>query len=144
MKIQESAENYLETILVLTGRLGQVRSIDVATELGFSKPSVSVAMKNLRLNGYITIDGEGHISLTDEGRRIADTIYERHTLITKWLVSFGVDEETASEDACRMEHVISAKSFHAIKCFMQEHQTEPPLDIHSDMHGSSGMSDSQE
>ncbi len=115
MKIQESAENYLESILVLSKRQSQVRSIDVVNDLGFSKPSVSVAMKNLRENGYIRMDSDGFITLTDAGREIAEMIYERHTLLTDWLVRLGVDEETAQEDACRMEHVISKKSFEAIK-----------------------------
>ncbi|MCI9626353.1 MAG: metal-dependent transcriptional regulator [Clostridia bacterium] len=115
MKIQESAENYLESILILGQRNGTVRSIDVANELGFSKPSVSIAMKNLRENGYITVDDNGLISLTDKGRDIAETIYERHTLLSNWLVRLGVDEKTAVADACRMEHVISAESFAAIK-----------------------------
>ena len=115
MKIQESAENYLETILILSKRKPSVRSIDIANELGFSKPSVSVAMKNLRLNGYVLMDKEGYIGLTEAGRKIAETMYERHTLLTKWLITLGVDEKTAVEDACRIEHVISAKSFDAIK-----------------------------
>lgn len=115
MKIQESAENYLESILILGQRNGTVRSIDVANELGFSKPSVSIAMKNLRENGYITVDDSGLISLTDKGRDIAETIYERHTLLSDWLIRLGVDEKTAVQDACRMEHVISAESFAAIK-----------------------------
>ena len=115
MKIQESAENYLETVLVLSKRNPEVRSIDVATELGFSKPSVSVAMKNLRENGYVVINKEGHIFLTDAGREIAEMIYERHTLLSTWLISLGVSPETAAEDACRMEHVISKDSFSAIK-----------------------------
>lgn len=115
MKIQESAENYLESILILHQRNGSVRSIDVANELGFSKPSVSVAMKNLRENGYITVDDSGMISLTDKGRDIAETIYERHTLLSGWLMRLGVDEKTAVQDACRIEHVISAESFAAIK-----------------------------
>lgn len=115
LKIQESAENYLESILVLSKRQSQVRSIDVVNDLGFSKPSVSVAMKNLRENGYIHMDSDGFITLTDAGREIAEMIYERHTLLTDWLVRLGVDEETAQEDACRMEHVISKKSFEAIK-----------------------------
>ena len=113
MKIQESAENYLETVLVLSKRNPEVRSIDVATELGFSKPSVSVAMKNLRENGYVVINKEGHIFLTDAGREIAEMIYERHTLLSTWLISLGVSPETAAEDACRMEHVISKESFSA-------------------------------
>lgn len=115
MKIQESAENYLETILLLGQKKGNVRSIDIVHELEFSKPSVSVAMKNLRINGYIHIDDEGHITLTDAGRKIAETIYERHQLLSGWLIRLGVDPQIAAEDACRMEHVISAESFEAIK-----------------------------
>lgn len=115
MKIQESAENYLETILILSHKNPYVRSIDIANELSYSKPSVSVAMKNLRENGYIAIDAEGHISLTSSGRDIAETMYERHTMLSQWLIYLGVDEETASEDACRIEHVVSARSFKAIK-----------------------------
>ena len=110
MQIRESAENYLETILILSQRKGkgEVRSIDIVNELEFSKPSVSVAMKNLRENGYITVDKDGYIRLTDKGLEIAEKMYERHTLL-------GVDEKVAVEDACRMEHVISAESFAAIK-----------------------------
>ncbi len=115
MKIQESAENYLETILVLKNKNGAVRSIDIANELGFSKPSVSVAMKNLRENGYIEVDSSGYITLLDSGRQIAEKIYERHTTLSKWLVSLGVDDKTAAEDACRIEHIISSESFEAIK-----------------------------
>ena len=115
MKIQESAENYLETILVLKNRNGAVRSIDIANELGFSKPSVSVAMKNLREKNNITVTKEGYIYLTDSGREIAEMIYERHELLTDWLTRLGVDPKIAAEDACRMEHVISKESFDAIK-----------------------------
>ncbi len=115
MKIQESAENYLETILMLGHTKPHVRSIDIANELDFSKPSVSVAMKNLRQNGYIQVDGNGYITLTDAGRKIAETMYERHTMLSSWLVYLGVDQKTAVEDACRMEHVLSADSFEAIK-----------------------------
>ena len=115
MKIQESAENYLETILILQHKKGSVRSIDIATELDFAKPSVSVAMKNLRENGYILMDASGFITLTETGKAIADTIYERHTMISDWLIALGVDQKTAVEDACRIEHVISAESFEAIK-----------------------------
>ena len=115
MKIQESAENYLETILILRQRIGAVRSIDIVNELEFSKPSVSVAMKNLRENGYIEMDTEGYITLTDKGRAIAETIYERHTLISRWLITLGVNPKTAVEDACRIEHVSSRESFDAIK-----------------------------
>lgn len=115
MKIQESAENYLETILVLNKRNGRVRSIDIAAELDFSKPSVSVAMKNLRENGYIETDKDGYISLLPAGEAIALRVYERHTLLTDYLVALGVSAETAAEDACRIEHVISTESFEAIK-----------------------------
>lgn len=114
MKIQESAENYLETILVLLNRNAYVRSIDIVNEMGFSKPSVSVAMRNLREHGYIHINKEGHITLLEKGREIAERIYERHTLLTKWLTALGVDPEIAAEDACRLEHVLSNESFEAI------------------------------
>ena len=117
MQIRESAENYLETILILSQRKGkgEVRSIDIVNELEFSKPSVSVAMKNLRENGYITVDKDGYIRLTDKGLEIAEKVYERHTLLSQRLIKLGVDEKVAVEDACRMEHVISAESFAAIK-----------------------------
>ena len=115
MKIQESAENYLEAILVLQNRKGTVRSVDIANELSFSKPSVSVAMKNLRTNGYIEVDKEGFITLLDKGREIADKIYERHTLLSTWLVRMGVSPEVAAEDACRIEHFISAETFERLK-----------------------------
>ncbi len=115
MKIHESAENYLETILVLHQRTGAVRSVDIANELEFSKPSVSVAMKNLRENGYIQVDAGGFISLLPAGQDIAERILERHHLLTGWLCSLGVSEEVAAEDACRIEHVISEESFEAIK-----------------------------
>ena len=117
MQIRESAENYLETILILSQRKGkgEVRSIDIVNELEFSKPSVSVAMKNLRENGYITVDKDRYIRLTDKGLEIAEKMYERHTLLSQWLIKLGVDEKVAVEDACRMEHVISAESFAAIK-----------------------------
>lgn len=115
MKIQESAENYLETILVLQQRKGSVRSIDIANELEFSKPSVSVAMKNLRLNGYIEVDAAGQIRLLPEGQRIAEAVLEKHQLMTQFLISLGVSPEVAAEDACRIEHVLSNESFEAIK-----------------------------
>lgn len=115
MQIRESAENYLETILMLQKRRGQVRSIDIASELSFSKPSVSVAMKNLRLNGYIEIAPDGSISLLEKGRKVAEKVYERHTLLTQWLTMLGVSPETAAEDACRIEHVISAETFDVLK-----------------------------
>ena len=123
MRIQESAENYLETILILKKRLGQVRSVDIAGELSFSKPSVSVAMKNLRLNGYIEVDRDGMISLTDQGLAIAEKIYERHTLLSDWLKTLGVDPQVAAEDACRIEHVISAETFEAFKAHVAKSQT---------------------
>lgn len=115
MKIQESAQNYLETIYILKKRNGMVRSIDIANELNYAKPSVSVFMKNLRENGYAETDSNGYISLTEKGLEIALTMYERHTLITEWLISIGVDAKTAAEDACRIEHVISCETFEAIK-----------------------------
>ena len=115
MKIQESAENYLEAILMLRQEKGAVRSIDIAGKLEFSKPSVSIAMKNLRENGYIEMDGDGLITLTPAGQEIAERVYERHVLLTNCVVRLGVDQEHAVEDACRTEHVISAESFEAIK-----------------------------
>mgnify|MGYP000630338813 FL=1 len=124
MNIYESAENYLEAILSLHERHGLVRSIDIANELGFSKPSVSVAMKNLRINNLILVNDEGHITLTDEGRRIAETIYERHTALSKWLMDLGVSEQTALDDACRIEHDISAESFAAIKEHIKKYSSE--------------------
>lgn len=118
MKIHESAENYLETILIIKERNGEVRSVDIVNELGFSKPSISVAMKNLRQNGYITMDTKGFIELTEKGLTIAETMYERHKLFSKWLIDLGVNEKTTREDACRIEHVISAETFDAIKKFI--------------------------
>lgn len=115
MNIHESAEDYLEKILMLQEQKGSVRSIDIAVAMGFSKPSVSVAMKNLRENGYISVDKEGFITLLEKGKQIAETIYERHTLISDWLIHLGVSPETAAEDACRIEHVISSESFEALK-----------------------------
>ncbi|NLC43529.1 MAG: metal-dependent transcriptional regulator [Clostridiales bacterium] len=115
MKIYESAENYLETILMLKSENDTVRSIDIVNELEYSKASVSVAMKNLRENGYIVMDDEGSIKLTAKGQEIAEIIYERHRLLSDWLVMLGVNEKTATADACRMEHVISKETFEAIK-----------------------------
>ena len=115
MTIKESAENYLETILILSKKMPQVRSIDIATELNFTKPSVSVAMKQLRENGYVHMDSDGFITLTESGLQIADKMYERHRLLSDWLVQLGVDRETATEDACKIEHVISEKSIEKIK-----------------------------
>ncbi len=120
-KSNESLENYLETILMLSKKLPVVRSVDIATELNFKKPSVSVAMKNLREKQYITVTDSGFIYLTDSGRQIAEMIYERHELLTDFLMSLGVSAEIASEDACRIEHVISKESFAALKSHIQNH-----------------------
>ena len=115
MQIHESAENYLETILMLSKKLPVVRSVDIANELDFKKSSVSIAMKNLREGGKITVTQTGYIYLTDSGREIAEMIYERHQWLTNWLISLGVDSNIAAEDACKMEHVISKESFEALK-----------------------------
>ena len=120
MNVQESAENYLETILILSHNGNQVRSIDIVNELDYSKPSVSVAMKNLRAKGYITVDGGGYITLTENGKHIAESMYERHILISDWLIFLGVDKKTAVNDACRMEHAMSEKSFSAIKNHIED------------------------
>ena len=120
MKIQESAENYLETILMLSRKQSYVRSIDIANELGFSKPSVSVAMKNLRTNGHILVNDAGHITLTESGLSIAESVLERHKVLSEMLIRLGVSVETASEDACRIEHVISKESFEAIKAHIEK------------------------
>lgn len=115
LKIQESAEMYLETIYILSRRYAKVRSVDVVSELDFKKSSISVAMKKLRENGYIEMDGDGHITLTRAGETIAETMFERHTVLSGWLRKLGVTKETAVEDACRIEHIISTESFEAIK-----------------------------
>ncbi|MGM9598951.1 MAG: metal-dependent transcriptional regulator [Faecousia sp.] len=120
MKIQESAENYLETILILRQRIGDVRSVDIANELGYSKPSISIAMRNLRENNYISVDKNGFITLLPPGQEIAERMYERHTFLTHCLSSLGVAPEIAAEDACRIEHVISAESFEAIKAYVKK------------------------
>lgn len=122
MQIRESAEDYLETILMLQMRLGQARSIDVATELGFSKPSVSLAMKKFRENGLVEIDDKGYIELTGEGRAIAERTFERHNLLAGYLMGIGVSEGTAREDACRIEHALSAESFEKIKEFAASYE----------------------
>lgn len=119
MKIQESAENYLETILILQRRIGLVRSIDIVNEMKFSKPSVSNAMKQFRENGYITVDKQGFITLTPKGQTVAEKTYERHVILTKWLISIGVTEQTAIEDACRIEHDLSDESFDKIKVHLK-------------------------
>ena len=119
-------ENYLETILILGQKGGKVRSVDISNELDYTKPSVSVAMKKLRTEGHIEIEN-GLISLTDSGRKIAESMYERHVVISDWLIFLGVDKQTAVEDACRMEHVISEQSFAAIK----KHVLEWKRDIYT-------------
>ena len=123
MRIQESGEMYLETILRLSQTSGHVRAIDVGEEMGYSKPSVSRAMSILKQGGYIVIDADGSIVLTDAGREIAEKIYARHTLITNFLISIGVDKETATEDACKMEHGISDASFEAIQKLVEKNKT---------------------
>lgn len=115
MKIKESAEDYLESILVLSNRSENVRSIDIVNHMKISKPSVSVAMKKLRENGYIVVDTNGHITLTEEGNEIASKIYERHLFISQWLEDLGVPSDIAAHDACKIEHVLSVESFDAIK-----------------------------
>ncbi len=119
--MNESVENYLETILVLGQNLPVVRSVDVANDMGFKKSSVSVAMKNLREKNYITVTEAGFIHLTEEGRIIAEMIYERHKALSSWLVQLGVEEKIALEDACKMEHVISQESFEAMKKHIASH-----------------------
>lgn len=119
-KLYESGENYLETILILLNRCGEVRSIDIVHEMELSKPSVSRAMGILKEGGFINIDDGGYITLTEAGREVAETIYERHRVLTDWLVGIGVDKKTAAEDACRMEHAISAESFDKLKKHLRE------------------------
>ena len=121
MIINESAENYLETILMLSKKLPVVRSVDIANELGFKKSSVSIAMKNLREKSHITVTDAGFIYLTDAGRKIAEMVYERHEFLSSWLVSLGVPSEIATEDACKIEHIFSKESYDAIKKFVTEH-----------------------
>ena len=122
--IHESAENYLESILMLSKKLPVVRSIDVANELGFKKSSVSIAMKNLKSNGHITVTDAGFIYLTESGREIAEKVYERHRFISSWLISLGVPEDIATEDACKMEHIISNESYAAIKDYIKANTKE--------------------
>ncbi|MBQ9233629.1 MAG: metal-dependent transcriptional regulator [Lachnospiraceae bacterium] len=115
MKIQESAEDYLESILIISEKKEFVRAIDIVNHLGISKPSVSVYLKNLRENGYVNIDDKGHLSLTDTGLSIAEKIYERHKIISSLLMSLGVNEDIALKDACKIEHDLSDETFYAIK-----------------------------
>lgn len=119
MKIQESAENYLETILMIKNTKGHVRSIDIANELGFTKPSVSVAMKHFREEGFVTVNPDGEIILTEKGLEIAQRIAERHNTIAKMLIKLGVDTDTAYSDACKMEHDISDVTFEKMKLFIE-------------------------
>ena len=123
-KIQESGEMYLETILILSKKKSDVRSIDVVEYMGFSKPSVSRAMAKLREDRYIVMDEDGFIALTEKGRELAGKIYERHTALTGFLVSIGVNEETAAADACKMEHDISDETFEAMKRHSREHKKD--------------------
>lgn len=124
MIINESVENYLETILILSNKLPVVRSVDVANELDFKKSSVSIAMKNLKSNGHITVTDAGFIYLTESGREIAEKVYERHLFISSWLISLGVPEDIATEDACKMEHIISNESYAAIKDYIKANTKE--------------------
>ena len=121
MRLHESGEMYLETILILSQKQNMVRSIDVAEDMGFSKPAVSRAMAKLKADKYILIDSEGYIALTESGRQIAEKIYERHTIRTRFLIRLGVDEETAAADACKIEHDMSDKTFDAIKNHVREY-----------------------
>ena len=120
MIVNESAENYLETILILGKKLPVVRSVDIANELGFKKSSVSIAMKNLREKNHITVTDAGFIYLTDSGRNIAEMIYERHEFLSRWLTNLGVPSEIATEDACKIEHILSRESYEAIKNYVKE------------------------
>lgn len=121
MKLQESGEMYLETILVLKERFGYVRAIDIAHELNFSKPSVSRAISLLRENGYVTFDPNGMILLTEQGQEVAEKIYERHNTLCRYFIALGISEETAEADACRIEHVISEETFTKLKEHMSQH-----------------------
>ena len=121
MRLHESGEMYLETILILSQKQNMVRSIDVAEDMGFSKPAVSRAMAKLKADKYILIDSEGYIALTESGRQIAEKIYERHTILTRFLIRLGVDEETAAAYACKIEHDMSDKTFDAIKNHVREY-----------------------
>ncbi len=125
MRSNESSEDYLETILILSKKLPVVRAVDIANEMGFRKSSVSIAMKNLREKNHITVMDAGYIYLTESGKAIAETIYERHLFLSAWLKDLGVAEDIATEDACRIEHVISAESFAALKKYLKEKGYEP-------------------
>lgn len=123
-KSEESVQDYLETILILNNKLTQVRSIDIANALSYSKPSVSVAMKNLRNHGYIHVSEEGFISLTKTGKSLAESVYEKHILLSNWLISLGVSPEIAVSDACKMEHDISPESFEAMKRYILQNMRQ--------------------
>ena len=125
MKSNESSEDYLETILILSEKLPVVRSVDIANEMGYRKSSVSIAMKHLRERKMITVMDAGYIYLTDEGKKVAETIYERHRFLSAWLTDLGVDSETAASDACRIEHVISSESFTALKKYLKSKGYDP-------------------
>lgn len=120
MNHNESIEDYLEKILIISEDKPVVRSIDIANELGFSKPSISVAVKNMKAKNYITVSDEGYITLTESGRKLAERVYERHKFFRKWLISLGVDEQTANDDACRIEHVITKETFEAIRASVKD------------------------
>ena len=126
MAIHQSGEDYLEAILVLQQEKGQVRSIDVSQHLGYSKPSVSRAMSILKADGHIIMETDGRLILTESGRSIAQTIYERHRLLTRWLVAIGVSPKVAAEDACRIEHQLSAETFECIKEYAAAYQPDAP------------------
>lgn len=130
MRLQESGQMYLETILVLSGQKPMVRSIDVGEYMGYSKPSVSRAIGLLKSGGFVTMEDDGALRLTESGRAVAEKIYERHTILTKMLIGLGVDPKVAAEDACKMEHVISDESFSAIKY----HITHDAAHIHPESH----------
>ena len=119
-KLRQSGEDYLETILILSKRSG-VRSVDIANEMNLSKPSVSRAVGILKNGGFISVDKDGYITLTAEGKNLAESVYERHTVLTDWLVGIGVDEKTAAEDACRLEHIFSPESFEKLKEHIKKH-----------------------
>ena len=120
MALHQSGEDYLEAILALREERGNVRSIDVAQHLGYSKPSISRAMSILKASGYLTMEKDGHLTLTEEGERVAQSIYERHRLLTQWLMALGVSPETAEEDACKIEHNISEETFQCMKRHVEQ------------------------
>ena len=120
LNIHESAEDYLERILMLSKKMSKVRSIDIAVDMNYSKPSISRAIKNLKENGYINVDANGNITLTEKGWEIANRIYERHTILTKIFVALGVSQETAASDACKVEHDLSQETFDALKIYLEK------------------------